>query len=134
MSLLSVLFHLQNCVSVFEILIFSQDIWKSVHYVLEINLISYGTLIKAFYLPSKTIQKKFETRFCRRKATKDNNAKIKVFPSMSFCCSELVDFFKFSFREIYFLRTSVFLNSKCLKTSNKRTPIPLSINQFVSLI
>ena len=32
------------------------------------------------------------------------------------------------------LRTSVFLNSKCLKTSNKRTYIPLFINQFVALI
>ena len=29
---------------------------------------------------------------------------------------------------------SAFLNSKCLKTSNKRTHIPLFINQFVSLI
>ena len=128
MSLLSVLFHLQNFVSVFEILIFSQDIWKSVHYVLEINVISYGTLKKAFYLPSKTIQKKFETRFWRWKATKDNNAKIKVFPNMPFCCSKLVHFFKIS------RRTSVFLNSKCLKTSNKRTHIPLFINLFVSLI
>ena len=40
MALLSVLFHLQNRVSVFEILIFSQDIWGNVHYVPEINLIS----------------------------------------------------------------------------------------------
>ena len=40
MSLLSVFFHLQNCVSVLEILIFSQDIWVNVHYVPEINLIS----------------------------------------------------------------------------------------------
>ena len=40
MTLLSVLFHLQNCVSVFEILIFSQVIWGNVHYVAEINLIS----------------------------------------------------------------------------------------------
>ena len=37
-----------------EILIFSQDIWVNVHCVREINLISQGTLIKAFYLPSKT--------------------------------------------------------------------------------
>ena len=29
---------------------------------------------------------------------------------------------------------SVFLNSKVLKTSNKRTDIPLFINQFVFLI
>ena len=40
MSLLSVLFHLQNHVSVFEILTFSQDIWGNVHYAPEINLIS----------------------------------------------------------------------------------------------
>ena len=29
---------------------------------------------------------------------------------------------------------SIFLNNKCLKTSNKGTHIPLFINQFVSLI
>ena len=44
-SLLSVLFHLQNRESVFfvfffEILSFSQDIWGNVHYVPEINLIT----------------------------------------------------------------------------------------------
>ena len=41
MSLVSELFHLHSCVSVFfEILIFSQDIWVNVHYVPVINLIS----------------------------------------------------------------------------------------------
>ena len=40
MSLLSVFFHLQTVSQLFEILIFSQDIWESVHYVPEINLIS----------------------------------------------------------------------------------------------
>ena len=40
MLLLSVLFHLQNHVSVFENLIFSQDIWENAYYVPEINLIS----------------------------------------------------------------------------------------------
>ena len=40
MSLLSVLFYLLNHVSVFEILIFSQDIWENVYYVPEINLVS----------------------------------------------------------------------------------------------
>ena len=39
MSLLSVLFHLQNMSQLFEILIFSQDIWGSAHYVPKINLI-----------------------------------------------------------------------------------------------
>ena len=55
MLLSSVTFHLQNHVQFFEILIFSQDIWGNVHYVREINLISEGTLVKALYLPSKTI-------------------------------------------------------------------------------
>ena len=32
----------------FKILIFSQDIWRKVHYVREINLISEGTMIKTF--------------------------------------------------------------------------------------
>ena len=32
----------------FEVLIFSQGIWGNVHYIREINLISQGTLIKAF--------------------------------------------------------------------------------------
>ena len=36
----------------FEILIFSHIIWGNVNYAREINLISKGTLIKAFYLPS----------------------------------------------------------------------------------
>ena len=49
----------------FEILIFSQDIWGNVHYVHEINLISKGTLIKAFYLPIKANLKKSETQFIR---------------------------------------------------------------------
>ena len=59
MPLLSVLFHLQNRISIFRNLNFefefSQDISGNVHYVPEIYLISQGTLIKAFYLPKKTI-------------------------------------------------------------------------------
>ena len=54
MALFSVLFHIQKRVSVFLISVFSQDIWGNVHYVPEINLISWGTLIKVFYLSSKT--------------------------------------------------------------------------------
>ena len=38
----------------FEILMFSQGIWGNAPYVHETNLISYRTLIKAFYLSSKT--------------------------------------------------------------------------------
>ena len=58
MSLLSVLFHLQNLQTVsqlFKILIFSQDIWGHVHYVPEINLIFKGILIKAIHILNKTI-------------------------------------------------------------------------------
>ena len=47
----------------FEILIFSQDIWGNVHSDPEINLIFEATLIKTFYLWSKTSQKKSETQF-----------------------------------------------------------------------
>ena len=68
----------------FEILIFSQDIWRNFHYVREINLISEGTLIKAFYLRRKTNQKKSETRFCGRMTAEDNNSKINVSPNMPF--------------------------------------------------
>ena len=74
------------------------------------------------------------------KTAEDNNAKINVFPNVS--CTFL--FFKASaFLQMFFprnlffrqvLRRPVFLNSKSLKTSNKRTHIPLFINQFVSLI
>ena len=51
-------------------------------YVREINLISYRTVIKAFYLPSKTNQKKYGTQFYRRKTAEDNNAKINVSPNI----------------------------------------------------
>ena len=55
--LLSMLFHLQNRVSIFGNLIFSQGIWGNVYYVPEINLISEGSLIKAFYLSNKISEK-----------------------------------------------------------------------------
>ena len=96
--------------------------------------------MKAFYLPNKTILKKSETWFCRRKTAEDNNTKIKVFPNMP---STFLLFKASAFHQIFFpgnslfrqvLRRSVYLNSKCLKTSNKRTYIPLFIIQFVSLI
>ena len=112
---------------ILEILSLSQDIWGNVHYVPEINLISYGTLIKAFFLPNKTILKKSDTRFCRRKTAEDNNTKINDFPNIPCTCL----LFKASvFLQIFFprnllfrqvLRTSGFFNGKCLKTSNKRT-------------
>ena len=71
---------------------------------------------------------------------KDDNAKIKVFLNIPctfllFKASALLQIFlsrNVLFRQV--LRTSGFLKSKCLKTSNKRTHIPLFINQFVSLM
>ena len=81
----------------FEILIFSKDISGNVHYVAEINLISKGTLIKALNLPNKTILKKSETQFRRRKAAEDDNVIINVPPKL------------FS-EKIGVLRTSVFLS------------------------
>ena len=110
MSMSSVLFHLQNCVTVFEILIFSQDIWGDVHYVREINLISLGTLLKAFYLPNKTTWKKSETRFCRRKTPENNNAKINIFQHLP-CTFLLLK--PSAFRQIFFPR--IYFSDKFLE-------------------
>ena len=63
-------------------LILSQDIWGKVHYVPKINLIFEGTLIKAFYLSSKTNLKKSEAWFCRRTTDEDNHVKLNVFPNI----------------------------------------------------
>ena len=116
-SLLSLLFHLQNRVSVF----WNFNIWGIVHYVPEINFISQITPIKIKdYLSNKINYKKSETQSCRRKRAEDNNAKINVSPNIH--CTFLL--FKTStFCQIFFprillfwqvLRTLVFLNSKCL--------------------
>ena len=40
MLLLPVLFYLQTVSQLFEILVFSQDIWRNIHFVPEVNLIS----------------------------------------------------------------------------------------------
>ena len=81
---------------------------------------------------------KSETQFCRGKTAEDNKAKINVFPNIPSKLFKASVFLPiFSPRNLLFLqvlRTSVFRNSKCLKTSNKRTHIPLFINQIVSLI
>ena len=53
MSLLSALFHQQNRVSIFEILIFSQDIWGNVHYVPEINRINLRNSDKSLLSPEQ---------------------------------------------------------------------------------
>ena len=40
MLLLSVLFYLQTVSQFFQILVFSQDIWRNIHFAPEVNLIS----------------------------------------------------------------------------------------------
>ena len=100
--------------------IFSQDIRGNIPYVPEINLISKGTLKKAFYLLRKTNSKKLETKICRQKTAEDNNATTNI--SQNLPCTFLL--FKASaFLRIFFprnllsqqvLRISVSLSSKCL--------------------
>ena len=84
---------------------------------------------------------KTETRFCRWKTVEDNNnAKMNASPNIPctfllFKASAVLQIFfprNLLFQQV--LRMSIFLISKCLKTSNKRTHIHLFINQFVSLI
>ena len=83
---------------------------------------------------------KSEAQFSRRKTAEDNNAEINVFLNIpcDFLLLKATAFLQIFFpRSLLFrqvLRTSVFLNGKCLKTSNKRTHIPLFIDQFISLI
>ena len=56
---------------------------ENIHYARETNLISSWDLIKAFYLPSKTNkEKKFKTRFCRRKTDGNDKVKINLFPNI----------------------------------------------------
>ena len=119
-SLWSVLFHLQNHVSVFWNFDFEPKYfgkrprcpWKQPYFL--------RNSIKVFYLPNKTILNKSEKRFCRRKTAEDS-----LFLQVFFPRNVL-------FRQV--LRTSVFPSGKYLKTSNKRTRIPLFVKQFVSLI
>ena len=40
MLLLSVLFYLQTVSQFFQMLVFSQDIWRNIHFAPEVNLIS----------------------------------------------------------------------------------------------
>ena len=116
MLFLSVLFHLQNLVSVFGILIFSQDIWGNIHYVPKINLISDKSLLS----PEQNKLKKSETRFYRRNTAEDNNAKINVslnIPQTFLLFKAIVFLQIFIPRNLIFrqvLRTSIFLSSKCL--------------------
>ena len=105
MSLLSVLFHLQNRVSVFWNFNFQPRYlgkrslcpWNQPHF--------RGNSVKAFYLPSKTNQKKSETRFCRRMTAEDDNAKKNVSPNIP--CTFLL-FKASSFLQIFFPRKSKF--------------------------
>ena len=95
--------------------------------------------MKAFYLPNKKIKRNLRHSFVHEEQLK-NKCQNKRFPNM--LCTFLL-FKARAFLQIFFprnllfrqvSRTSVFVSSKCLKTSNKKTHIPLIINQFVSLI
>ena len=135
MSLLSVLFHLQNRVSGFWNFNFqprylgkrSLCLWNQPHFKRNSD--------KSLVSPKQNSLKEIWDT-----VLKDNNAKIKVFPNIpcTFLLVKATVFLQIFFpKNLLFqqvLRTSVFLNSKCLKTSNKRTHISLFINQFVSLI
>ena len=129
MSLLSVLFHLQN--SVFGNFNFYPR-YLGKHSLCLSNQPHFLTNSdKSFLSPAQ------KTRLCRQNAVEDNNAKISIFPNIlcTFSLFKASAFLQIFFpRNLPFRQTSVVLNSKRLKRSNKRTHIPLFINQFVSLI
>ena len=95
---------------------------------------------KSLLSPEQNSLKKSETGFYKRNTAEDNKAKLNVFPNIpcTFFPFKVSAFLQiFISRNLLFLqvlRRSVFRNNKCLKTSNKRTHIPLFINQFVSLM
>ena len=138
---LSVLFHRQNHVSVLRNFNFQpRYLGKCLFCLYNQPHFLRNSDKSLFYLPSKTILKKSETWLCREKTAEDSNTKINFFPNIP--CTFLL--FKASaFLQVFFLRNllfrqvlrkSVFLNSKCLKISNKRTYIPSFINQFIYFI
>ena len=99
MSLLSVLFHLQNCVSVFLNFNFKPRYlrkrtlcpWNQPHFLRnsDKNLLS----------PEQNKFKKPETCFCRRKTVEDNNSKINVSPNIPYT--------------FLLFKASAFLSEKC---------------------
>ena len=107
----------------------------------KINPISYRTLIKPFISRTKQFKRNLRHGFAERNTAEDNNAKINVFPNIPCtfllfkACAFLQNFFpsNLPFRQV--LRPAFFsIVNVYLKTSNKRTHIPLFINQFVSLV
>ena len=79
------------CLSFFEILILKQYFWRNAHQVPEINLISSWNPDKSFLYPGRN--KKFETRYNRRKTAEGDDVKINVSPSIpsqpAITCSKL---------------------------------------------
>ena len=85
------LFHLQNRVSVFETLIFSQNICRDVHYVREIKPYFLNDSDKSLSSPvKKQIKRNLRHGFVDKRQLK---AYIVAFYS-----SDLVHFFKFPFK------------------------------------
>ena len=130
MSWLSVLFHLKNLVSVFwNFNVYPRYLgkrslcpWHQPHFQRNSD--------KSFISRAKQIKRNLR-RFCRRKTAEDN-AKIHVSPNIpcTFLLFEASAFLQIFFpRNLLFrqvLRTSVFLNSKCLTF--------LYFNLFISLL
>ena len=121
-SLLSVLFHLQNRFSqFFKILTFSQDIWENVHCPWNQPDFLRNSDKSPLSLKQNKLKEIRDTVF---------NAKINVSPNMpcSFLLFKVSGFLHICFpRNLLFrqvLRTSVFLNSKCLTF----------LYQFISLL
>ena len=81
MSLLSLLFIYKTVSQFSEVLILAKIFRET--FIMSLKSTSFLKELwkKPFPLPSKTNQEKSETRFCRRKTTKDNNAKINVSPN-----------------------------------------------------
>ena len=119
MSLSSLLLQLQNHVSVFWNFNFGQYICRET-FLMSLKSTSFpkGTLIKAFYLPRKTIWKKSETKICRRKTAEDNNANINVPPNIP-CTFLYFFFFKVSaFLQNFFPEKSKFWEDQFFSVVN----------------
>ena len=111
----SLLFRLQN--RVLQNCFFAEIFRETSIMSLKSTSFQNELLIKDFNLPNHSVQKKSETRFCRRKTAENDNANINVPPIIP--CTFLL--FKVSaFLEIFFPK-------KFLK-------IPFHVNQFIAQI
>ena len=94
----------------FEILIFSQDAWRKVHYVREINLISEGTLMEAFISRAKQIKRNLRQIFVDKRQLKIimRKSKLSFEYTLYLLFIKAMHFFKFSYQE-----NQIFGNVSC---------------------